>query len=303
MTRTLPAAEGGPEEAAEERKHLVPLRHVPASGEVGVIAERIRLRARILSETASFLSFVKVLLISALDVLLFRPLKLPRTWPQSARVLVRFQQMTLLADPHLISLYGEIFVRRIYFHDPSFSPKPGMTVLDVGANEGLFSVCCARQGCALTAVEPNPKSLQVLQQHSKLNAASLVGTIPCALGSEAGEVSFVQCVTGGGGSGSSHVIRVREHSEPKAIKVRQMTLDQLTADRSLKTVDLLKIDVEGSEVEVLRGGEYTLAHLTRRAVVECEAFLEPEVCDLMARAGLKQVDKFCCVLYFARESA
>jgi len=65
-------------------------------------------------------------------------------------------------------LYQEIFVRRAYFQSGVSLPATGQpTVVDVGANIGLFSLACHRANprCRLVAVEPAPAAFAVLERN------------------------------------------------------------------------------------------------------------------------------------------
>ena len=65
-------------------------------------------------------------------------------------------------------LYQEIFVRRAYFQSGVSLPATGQpTVVDVGANIGLFSLAChrANPNCRLVAVEPAPAAFAVLERN------------------------------------------------------------------------------------------------------------------------------------------
>ena len=65
-------------------------------------------------------------------------------------------------------LYQEIFVRRAYFQSGVSLPPTGQpTVVDVGANIGLFSLACYRANprCRLVAVEPAPAAFAVLERN------------------------------------------------------------------------------------------------------------------------------------------
>ena len=76
-------------------------------------------------------------------------------------------------------LYQEIFVRRAYFQSGVSLPATGQpTVVDVGANIGLFSLACHRANphCRLVAVEPAPAAFAVLERNlSHVPGATCVG--------------------------------------------------------------------------------------------------------------------------------
>jgi len=210
---------------------------------------------------------------------------------------VTFKHLKFFADPHLLSLYGEIFVREVYFHNPSFRPKPGMRILDIGAQEGLFSIYCAAQGAKVVAVEPNPDSRKMFSQHCKLNNIEDIHCIPFALGDKNSIVLFEKHTREG--SGSSKVIQraVDSAIEGEIIKIEMKTLDALFSELNLPIIDLVKIDVEGCEIQVLKGAKMSL-HKCQRVVMECENSFVEQAIEIMSEAEFTLVDKFHSVLYF-----
>jgi FkbM family methyltransferase len=136
------------------------------------------------------------------------------------------------------------------------------TVIDVGANVGQFAVASARIFPEVTvhSFEPEPTSLAKL----RLNVRNLdcVHVYPVALGKESGEVMFHV----NSHSHSSSVLplgEVHRAAFPCArqiydIKVAMSTLDQELAVVSLEAPVLLKLDVQGYELQVLEGASDTL---------------------------------------------
>ena len=139
-------------------------------------------------------------------------------------------------------------------------------VFDVGANQGQFARLLAGEMAGLPlelhAFEPARASYEALSR----NAAGIAGAVlnQCGLGAAAGEFTLYYDRPGSGLASLSkrslaHAGIAFEASEP----VRLDTLDAYCAARGIETIDLLKIDVEGHELDVLHGGEGLFA---RRAV-------------------------------------
>jgi FkbM family methyltransferase len=134
--------------------------------------------------------------------------------------------------------------------------RPGTVVLDVGASLGLWTVqlatAAARAGAQVVAVEPHPANLPWLERNLRRNGPSAdVVAHPVALGAEHGTATMRLDDPGGGnaaidpaGAGESSVV------------VPMRTLDELLGERR---VSVMKLDVEGFELEVLRGATRTLA--------------------------------------------
>ncbi|MEO6654763.1 MAG: FkbM family methyltransferase [Pyrinomonadaceae bacterium] len=126
--------------------------------------------------------------------------------------------------------------------------SPGKTFFDLGANVGYYSILASRlvgRGGHVAAFEPVVRNLSFLQRHIELNDAENVQVLPFAVSSEAGILSFSTGSNSGMGSldfdgGNGKML------------VPTVTLDEI-AERLKLTPDVLKIDVEGAEVEVFRG--------------------------------------------------
>ncbi|GHH28999.1 FkbM family methyltransferase [Streptomyces rubradiris] len=166
-------------------------------------------------------------------------------------------------------IYQEIFKDNNY--EQSGLPEAPF-VIDVGANIGLFSLYMKQKypAARVIAFEPAPENRQALRQNLELHQADGVTVYPYAVGSEACEATFTYYPAMPGNS--------TLHPEEKALQKRlmserlgeqaatdlfQATTITVQVDRLSRflaehhpeatTVDLLKIDVEGAELEVLRG--------------------------------------------------
>jgi FkbM family methyltransferase len=147
-------------------------------------------------------------------------------------------------------------------------------VVDCGANIGMFSLFL--KGCKrIIAVEPNPECCQAIRENFALNG--IVGVvIQRALNSNDGMVSMDF------GAGPSVLAKVSVEGE--GAQVRSTTLDALVEDQNLQSVDLLKLDLEGYEVEALKGASISLRNRvfvrilaefnSPQALVELDAELE-----------------------------
>jgi len=132
--------------------------------------------------------------------------------------------------------------------------KPGMTVVEVGTNIGPHTVGLAR-ACApgpLFAFEPQPRVFQILCANLVLNNIANAFAYPEALGDEEGEVTVP--IIDYSSPHNFGGVDVRAAGEP-GIKVRLRRLDSL----DLTACDLLKVDVEGFELQVIRGARETIA--------------------------------------------
>lgn len=129
---------------------------------------------------------------------------------------------------------------------------PGMTVVDVGANVGMLSLALARSVGALGKVysfEAEPDFQDLLAKSFALNGVPWVELRRQAAGRQAGTATFH--VSPIAGHSSLYGLPDDEASAAKQITVEVVALDEALADAP--TVDLVKIDVEGAELDVLAG--------------------------------------------------
>lgn len=125
--------------------------------------------------------------------------------------------------------------------------------VDVGANLGYF-VCHARQlGAHVIAVEPLPQNLGILYRNLTANGWNDVEVFPVALAPQPGTA-----VIYGGGTGASLVNHWSGTSEAWRHTIAVSTLDIVLGGRFSGERLLIKIDVEGFELGVLKGAAGTL---------------------------------------------
>lgn len=136
---------------------------------------------------------------------------------------------------------------------------PGMTFYDVGANVGFHSVIVARLvGSAgrVISFEPLRDNLRWLEHNSKLNGFSHIAARCEALGNIDGETQFMLSEQPTWGRLASVGSPPARSAGETAVRIRR--LDSLLREGEVAPPDLIKIDVEGSEVDVLKGGADTL---------------------------------------------
>lgn len=141
--------------------------------------------------------------------------------------------------------------------------KPGSVVIDVGANIGMHSLVMAKltgPDGQVYSYEPSPSVYQRLADNVALNHAGNVVLRQTALGSETGSIGFVDCADQAN-IGISHV------DENSDYKVPVTTMDLDLAE--VANVSLIKLDVEGHELEALRGAQQLLAREKPVIVIEC----------------------------------
>lgn len=143
--------------------------------------------------------------------------------------------------------------------------KPGMTVVEVGANIGTHSVPLAR-ACSpgpLYLFEPQQRVFQILCANLALNGVRNAVAYPEACGDVAGFVVVPPLDYGADFNFGGVSVRAEAEGAPGP-RVRATPLDSL----GLAACHILKIDVEGFEAQVLRGGAETIGKFRPLIYVE-----------------------------------
>lgn len=134
--------------------------------------------------------------------------------------------------------------------------RPGAVFVDVGAHIGWFTTLAARAAGPtgrVLAIEPFPPSRRMLERNVSLNGPAAVTIRAEAIGAAPGSATL------GAQRGSdtgSVTAGPRAHHDVHV--VTRATLDTLVEEEGIAEVDLLKVDVEGLEMEVLEGAPATL---------------------------------------------
>lgn len=146
--------------------------------------------------------------------------------------------------------------------------KKGMIFIDIGAHHGFYTILAAKKvgssGCVI-AFEPSPRERGRLLLHLKLNHCTKLKVEPFTLSSQDGESTLF--LVDGKGTGCNS-LRPPVVSEPtKTINVSTMTLDNYLKKANIHHVDFIKMDVEGAELEVLKGAKGLLSQNSRPVVM------------------------------------
>lgn len=142
----------------------------------------------------------------------------------------------------------------------------GETVVDVGANVGECALNFARRvGPAgrVLSFEPGPVARSKLKRNIALNAFANIEVLDFGLGEAAATVSL--CTPAPRNRGGN---RILEKPVGDYVNIQVRSLDEFIEERGIERVHLMKVDVEGFELRLLRGARRTIAKSRPKLFVE-----------------------------------
>jgi FkbM family methyltransferase len=198
-----------------------------------------------------------------------------------------------LLHPHF-AMHYEIIAFGLY--DPYTSNyiakhvKPGMVCADIGANFGIMSVHMGRRvgsSGKVFSVEPVPSVMARFRENIERNRLQeIVQTFQMALSNQTGTVTMRVADENTSNQAMSSLTS-RSPLLVKEISVPTMTFDDFVAQQKITRLDLLKIDIQGSESSFLQGAAASLRALKPDVLMEFDTFELADAGvsgrDLMAR--------------------
>ncbi len=151
--------------------------------------------------------------------------------------------------------------------------QPGQAIFDIGGDAGYYTLLFAKATGPTGKVivfEPIPKAQQRILENAQLNHFTNVELVPLALGSQPGSFVLEKPFD------ASRLNLAKTEASGQDIVVQVVRLDTLAQERALPRADLIKIDVEGAELEVLRGMEHYVATHHPAFVIELHPHLLPQ---------------------------
>jgi len=193
-----------------------------------------------------------------------------------------------------VEVYQEIFKENNHFLIPGFSGRDANLVIDIGANEGFYALKIKESNphCKVICVEPNPYIFAILKKNIECNHVKDVKTVNKAVASTNGEIDLEIIKEIGAIGGKSLKLGDRQWMRDEFIqkvRVETITLERLFCEYNLSEIDILKIDVEGMEMEILYCSRHLLQNV-RRAVIERHSKkLRNEIIGLLKKHHLELI--------------
>jgi FkbM family methyltransferase len=143
----------------------------------------------------------------------------------------------------------------------------GGNFLDIGANFGLYTnVLGNLPGVKCLCVDASPAMINMLKINLSLNPAVKASIVGTALGPTYGKVKFF--CPNKGNAGTSKTVHPGEEVEGEYEVIDCMPLNDLLAQQDFRPIQLLKIDIEGFEMEVLRSFDFNGKYRPANIIME-----------------------------------
>ena len=185
----------------------------------------------------------------------------------------------MYADAHDVSITPHLVLDGVYERHTESAlrtlVRPGMRVLDIGANIGLFTVFMAHrvgQRGYVRAFECDPVLAQIARDNLEINGLSSIGRVDQRAVSDASTAKrfFTARRHRGGGTLIEGLEQLPGLADERGeVEVQSTTVDAVVEEESA-AFDFVKIDAEGAETAIFRGGRRLFANrsLPLRAMIE-----------------------------------
>lgn len=170
----------------------------------------------------------------------------------------------------------EFFINEIYFRrdysPPGFEVGRGQTIVDIGANVGVFTVRAARVAGHVLAIEASPLNASYLRRNIRSNRLGNVTVVNQGVAATRGMMKLYSAPTSGGNTLLDPDVS-GTYTSFESIETAH--LSDILARFEIEKVDLLKIDCEGAEGIILPSLDRSIFDRLERIVMEYHDTLSP----------------------------
>jgi FkbM family methyltransferase len=154
--------------------------------------------------------------------------------------------------PQASSLISEIFSDNYHVLQSAIDFPPGSIILDLGANEGMFSIYMAGMFplTRIIALEPVPRTFYHLQENIKLNSFTNIEVYNVGVGKPGQKTCIINVGLNDWSGGSSSKLTF-DPTKTEQVECGMISLDDVFEMYGIEKCRLLKIDIEGAEYDAL----------------------------------------------------
>ncbi len=233
---------------------------------IGIFLKRTEETFRIIIFGKTLLDKLKIFIWSILYTLarIFRyTLKLQSITERIVRNLTIniFGVNYVLPDSEGLLVLSPYFEKQVFDH---LRPKNGDVFLDIGAHVGKYALQVAkaiRKDGLVIAIEPDPRNYRLLRKNIQINKLNNVIALNIAAWNDNKPLKLFI------GKNSQHS-SIKRNEGLGWITVEGKCLDDILTKYNIRHVDWIKIDVEGAELEVLKGLINTLKRMNPKIIIE-----------------------------------
>jgi FkbM family methyltransferase len=194
------------------------------------------------TDTRTCFAFYKAIITSIPQIIRDKNFGVPHSKMCGKPCVFKFFGKKILLDGISFGYAGEIYLRKCYT-PPEFTIERNDIVVDLGASIGPFTIGAALLGQKVIAVDINQESLEKLKKQAELNRC----------------LNKIKVILGAVGPNSGMCI-------DQIKKVPALEFNQLLKENDISTVDFLKIDIEGSEFDLLKNNNDWLSKVKKIAM-------------------------------------
>jgi len=138
----------------------------------------------------------------------------------------------------------------------------GWTILDVGSNIGYYALLESQlvgEKGKVIAIEPMPLNYSYLIKNIRLNKVKNVLPINCAISNKNGKIKMIKSSYSNWCSVfTGKIPEIIKNDNYSVIEIPTKTIDSIVKELHLKYVNLIRMDIEGHELEAIKGGIKTI---------------------------------------------
>ena len=189
--------------------------------------------------------------------------------------------------------YLSIEMKEVMTYREITSLPPRAVYLDVGANVGIYcGLAYLFNPKKIIAFEPLPSNVHSLIQLKELNNMSCMSIYGSPLFSESNRLVPLEVPSRFSAAATGAQLRPSQARNNSAINLKTLSLDEVITFEDLSEVDLIKLDVDGLELPILKGSRAALKDKVFKKII-CEA--QPDefqpIKDFLGSYGYNMIDQ------------